>query len=137
MVSLTGHVPRVPEVRLDGRGGVTAACSNICRQDPEDPTYLEHKQRPAQPLDDFYSSVQRDWPLADTDWRTVHATSPECMKILYVGTERDEAQAIATAVSGLGERVSVSWTSGLDQVVKWIDETHGLRVLVVGAQPNG
>ncbi len=59
------------------------------------------------------------------------------MKILYVGTERAEAQAIATAVSSLGEGVSVSWTAGLDQVVSWIDANEGLRLLVVEAQPNG
>ena len=58
------------------------------------------------------------------------------MKILYVGTERAEAQAIATAVNNLGERVRVSWTSGLDGVANWIDQNDGLRVLVVEAQPN-
>jgi PAS domain S-box-containing protein len=59
------------------------------------------------------------------------------MKILYVGTERAEAQAIATVVNSLGERVRVSWTSGLDGVANWIDQNDGLRVLVVEAQPNG
>ena len=59
------------------------------------------------------------------------------MKILYVGTERAEAQAIATAVNSLSEGVKVSWTSGLDRVAKWIDETDGLRVLVVEAHTNG
>jgi hypothetical protein len=59
------------------------------------------------------------------------------MKILYVGTERAEAQAIATAVNSLGERVTVSWTSGLNRVAKWIDENDAPRVLVVDAQPNG
>ncbi len=60
------------------------------------------------------------------------------MRILYVGTELAEAQAqaIATAVNSLGERVTVSWTSGLDQVENCIDENDGLRVLVVAAQPN-
>ena len=58
------------------------------------------------------------------------------MKILYVGTERAEAQAIATAVNSPGQRVTVSWTSGLDQAAKWIDENDGLRVLIVEAQPN-
>ena len=59
------------------------------------------------------------------------------MKILYVGTERAEAQAIATAVNSLGEGVRVSWTSSLDGVATWIDRNDGLRVLVVEAQPNG
>jgi len=59
------------------------------------------------------------------------------MRILYVGTERPEAQAIATAVNSLGERVTVSWTSSLDRVANWIDENDGIRVLVVEAQPNG
>jgi hypothetical protein len=59
------------------------------------------------------------------------------MKILYVGTERAEAQGIATAANGLGEGVRVSWTSALDRVAHWIDQTDGLRVLVVEAQPNG
>src|SRR5687767_15847954 len=59
------------------------------------------------------------------------------MKILYVGTERAEAQAIATAVNSLGEGVRVSWTSGLERVANWIDTNDGLRVLVVEANPNG
>jgi len=59
------------------------------------------------------------------------------MRILYVGTERAEAQTIATAVNSLGERVTVSWTSSLDRVANWIDENDGIRVLVVEAQPNG
>src|SRR5688572_20797512 len=58
------------------------------------------------------------------------------MKILYVGTELAEAHAIATAVKGLGVRVKVSWTFGLDQVAKWIADNDVLRVLVVEAQPN-
>ena len=58
------------------------------------------------------------------------------MKILYVGTERAEAQAIATAVNSLDEHVSVSSTADLDQVALWIDENDGLRVLLVEAQPD-
>ena len=58
------------------------------------------------------------------------------MKILYVGTERAEAQALAAAVSSLREGVSVSWTSGLDQAAHWIDHNDGPRVLVVEAQPD-
>src|SRR5688572_7163795 len=58
------------------------------------------------------------------------------MKILYVGTERAEAQAIATAVNSPGERVRVSWTAGLGGVAHWIDQNDGLRVLVVESEPN-
>ena len=54
------------------------------------------------------------------------------MKILYVGTERAEAQAIATAVNSPGERVTVSWTSGLNRVATWIDENDGRVILKFG-----
>src|SRR5437762_4016087 len=59
------------------------------------------------------------------------------MKILYVGTERSEAQAISAAMSGIAGNVAVSYTSRLDQVVKWIDENSDRGVLVVEAQLNG
>jgi hypothetical protein len=58
------------------------------------------------------------------------------MKILYVGTDRDEAQAIATAMSRLGEGITVSWTATLDPVVNWLAVNHDLRALVVDARPE-
>ena len=58
------------------------------------------------------------------------------MKILYVGTAHQNAQAVAAAVSGLGAGVTVSWASQLRQVTQWIDESSGPRALVVEAQPG-
>src|SRR5437588_1819329 len=78
-----------------------------------------------------------DW-CSEIDFQPIkwRATSPECMRILYVGTGLAEAQAIATAVNSLGERVTVSWTSSLGRVANWIDKNDGLRVLVVEAEPD-
>jgi PAS domain S-box-containing protein len=59
------------------------------------------------------------------------------MKILYVGTERADAQAVAGAVSALSENVKVSWTSELDDVVMWIGRSGTPRAIVVDARPNG
>ena len=38
------------------------------------------------------------------------------MKILYVGSERSDAQAIATALRGIDQAVAVSWASHLEHV---------------------
>ena len=53
------------------------------------------------------------------------------MKILYVGTERNDAQAVATALRGLDRKVAVSWASRLDQAAHWIDEHRDATALVV------
>src|SRR5262245_55143962 len=53
------------------------------------------------------------------------------MKILYVGTERNDAQAIATALRGIDKVVAVSWASRLDHVVTWIGQNRDLAALIV------
>ena len=59
------------------------------------------------------------------------------MKILYIGSERSEAQAVATALRGVEQDVSVSWASRLEPAVKWLDQNRDLAALVVEAQTNG
>ena len=56
------------------------------------------------------------------------------MKVLYVGGERSDAQAVAAALRGIAGSVTVSWTSGLDHVARWIDQNADLAALVVEAQ---
>jgi hypothetical protein len=56
------------------------------------------------------------------------------MKVLYVGSERRDAQAVAAALSGVAANVTVSWTSGLDHVAPWIDQNADLAALVMEAQ---
>jgi len=56
------------------------------------------------------------------------------MKILYVGNERSDAQAAATALRGLDREVTVSWASHLDQAVRWVDEHRDASALVVESQ---
>ena len=56
------------------------------------------------------------------------------MKILHVGGERSDAQAVATALRGIAGNVTVSWTFRLDHVARWIDQNADLTALVVDAQ---
>ena len=56
------------------------------------------------------------------------------MKVLYVGGERSDAQAVAAALRGIAANVTVSWTSGLDHVARWIDQNADLAALVIEAQ---
>ena len=56
------------------------------------------------------------------------------MKVLYVGGEQSDAQAVATALRVIAANVTVSWTSGLDHVARWIDQNSDLAALVVEAQ---
>jgi chromosome segregation ATPase len=53
------------------------------------------------------------------------------MKILYVGTERSDAQAVATALRGIDREVAVSWASRLDHAVQWLDQHREVAALVV------
>ena len=59
------------------------------------------------------------------------------MKILYIGSERTDAQAVATALRGVEQGVTVSWASRLEHAAKWLDENRDLAALVVEAQTNG
>ena len=55
------------------------------------------------------------------------------MKILYIGNERSDAQAVATALHGVEQNVKVSWASGLEHAVRWLDENRDLEALLVEA----
>jgi hypothetical protein len=58
------------------------------------------------------------------------------MKILYVGSERSDAQTVAKALRGIDRAVTVSWVSRLEYAVRWLDENRDLAALVVEAQAN-
>jgi hypothetical protein len=55
------------------------------------------------------------------------------MKVLYIGSERSDAQAIATALRGLDQAVTVSWAAHLDHMARWLDDNRDLAALVVEA----
>jgi hypothetical protein len=59
------------------------------------------------------------------------------MKILYVGTERSDAQAVATALRGIDHEVAVSWAAHLDQAVRWLSEHRDASALVVESEVDG
>jgi predicted nucleic acid-binding Zn-ribbon protein len=56
------------------------------------------------------------------------------MKILYAGSERSNAQAIATALRGLDQVVTVSWSSHLENASRWLDENRDLAAVVIETQ---
>ena len=55
------------------------------------------------------------------------------MQVLYIGSERRDAQAIATALRGLDQAVTVSWAAHLDHMARWLDDNRDLAALVVEA----
>ena len=59
------------------------------------------------------------------------------MKILYVGTERSDAQGVATALRGIDHEVAVSWAARLDQAVRWLDDHRDASALVVESEVDG
>ena len=58
------------------------------------------------------------------------------MKVLHVGGQRDDAEAVATALRDIAPNIVVSWTTRLDQASKWIDQNPDLAVLVVEPQTD-
>src|SRR5436190_7957505 len=68
--------------------------------------------------------------------RTVPATSSSCMKVLYIGGRRSDAEAVATALRDVARSVSVSWTTRVDQASKWIDQNPDLSLLVAEAHTD-
>jgi chromosome segregation ATPase len=56
------------------------------------------------------------------------------MKILYIGSERSDAQAVATALRGIDQAVAVSWASRLDVAERWLGDNRDLAALIVDAQ---
>ena len=59
------------------------------------------------------------------------------MKVLYIGSERSDAQAIATALRGIDQTVTVSWAAHHQHAVKWLNENRDLAVLLIDAQVDG
>jgi hypothetical protein len=56
------------------------------------------------------------------------------MKILYVGNERRNAQAVATAVRDIARNVTPLWATSLDLCATCLDENRDLAALVIDAQ---
>src|SRR5262245_14102419 len=60
------------------------------------------------------------------------------MKLLYFGTERLDAQNLATALRTTAPDCTVSWTSRVDRAAKWIAENNKeFGVLVMESQIDG
>jgi PAS domain S-box-containing protein len=59
------------------------------------------------------------------------------MKVLYIGSERTEAQAVANALRSVDDNVSVLWAAHLDHAANWLDGSRGLDVLVMEAPIDG
>ena len=53
------------------------------------------------------------------------------MKVLYIGSERSEAQAVANALRTVDEGVSVLWAAQLENAANWLGENRGLDALVI------
>jgi cell division protein ZapA (FtsZ GTPase activity inhibitor) len=58
------------------------------------------------------------------------------MKTLYIGNERRNAQAVATALRAIGPNVTISWTQSLDHCAKYLAQNRDLAVLVMDAQAH-
>ena len=56
------------------------------------------------------------------------------MKILYIGTERRDAQAVARALRGITQNVPLAWTQSLDHCAKYLAQHRDLAALVIEAQ---
>ncbi|HZM94778.1 MAG TPA: hypothetical protein VFB92_15215 [Vicinamibacterales bacterium] len=56
------------------------------------------------------------------------------MKILYIGKERRNAQAVATALRGIARKVTLTWALNLDQCEKYLHENRDVAALVIDAQ---
>ena len=56
------------------------------------------------------------------------------MKILYIGNERRDAQAVATALHSIAPKVTLFWAHSLDHCARCLDENRDLAVLVIDAQ---
>ena len=59
------------------------------------------------------------------------------MKILFLGNERRDAQALATALRGIAKNGTVSWAPSVDRAANWLVENSDVAVLVVDAQTDG
>ena len=81
-------------------------------------------------------SVKCDRLPADRQFTQRSATSPECMKILYIGKERRYAQAVATALRGIARKVTLTWAQSLDEGQRYLDENRDVAALVMDAQAH-
>src|SRR4029079_8526409 len=79
----------------------------------------------------FIGAVQTERSLADSHGQTMPANSSGCMKVLYVGGERSDAKAVATALRGVARNGKVSWTSHLDHAARRIHQNADVAALVV------
>ena len=59
------------------------------------------------------------------------------MKVLFIGSDRSDAQAVATSLRGLDQAVSVSWAGRVDHARTWLDENRDLAAIVVDGQSDG
>jgi PAS domain S-box-containing protein len=59
------------------------------------------------------------------------------MKVLYIGSERSEAQAVANALRSVDDSVSVLWAAQLENAANWLGENRGLDALVMDAPIDG
>jgi hypothetical protein len=56
------------------------------------------------------------------------------MKILYIGNERRNAEAVATALRTITSNVTISWTQSLDHCARYLAQNRDLAALVMDAQ---
>jgi DNA repair exonuclease SbcCD ATPase subunit len=56
------------------------------------------------------------------------------MEILYIGSERSDAQVVASVLRSIDDTVTVLWASHLDHAVKGLDENRDLAALIVDIQ---
>ena len=58
------------------------------------------------------------------------------MKILYIGNERRNAEAVATALRAITPNVTISWTQSLDHCARYLAQNRDLAALVMDAQAH-
>jgi cell division protein ZapA (FtsZ GTPase activity inhibitor) len=79
-------------------------------------------------------------PPADKAFTQRFVTSSECMnilmKILYIGNERRNAQAVATALRASTPNLAISWTQSLEHCATYFAQNRDLAALVMDAQAH-
>jgi chromosome segregation ATPase len=80
-------------------------------------------------------SVQPDRRYTDIQRaQTLPATSRRCMKVLYIGSNRSQAQAVITALRGVDHDLAVQWASRSEDALKWLDEHRDVAAVLVDDQ---
>jgi PAS domain S-box-containing protein len=77
--------------------------------------------------------VETDPPLTDRETQPVLAISWGFMKVLFLGSERSDAKAVATALRGIDDAITVSWAAHLQHGVTWLNDNRDVAALVVDA----